>query len=94
MNTKTNGAGVTLADLVINARLAAQNAFNITDPLARQTAKLEGFKAAGFESRDFPTWENAFYAELEMLTTFSRQPSPAAAAAAAKAQTPASGTES
>ena len=72
----------TLADLIINARNAAQKAFATTDSLAQQSAKLEEFTVTGFDRADFPTWENAFNAELDMLGVFSKQPSPATTAAA------------
>jgi len=71
----------TLADLVINARNAGQKAFATQDTLAQQSLKLEEFAASGFDRADFPTWENAFNAELEMLAAFSRQDSPATTAA-------------
>jgi len=81
MNTNTNGSSVTLANLVIHARNSAQKAFTEPSQLAAQLTKLDQFKASGFEALDFSTWESAFNAELEMLTAFSRQPSPAATAA-------------
>ena len=70
-----------LADLIINARTAAQKSFTAPDPLTQQTTKLEEFSTSGFDRADFPTWENAFNAELEMLTVFSKQDSLATAAA-------------
>jgi len=75
----------TLADLIINARSAAQKAFATADPLAQQSTKLEEFTVSGFDRTDFPTWENAFNAELDMLGVFSKQPSPATVAAAKSA---------
>ena len=71
----------TLADLVINARNAGQKAFAADDILAQQSIKLEEFAASGFDRADFPTWENSFNGELEMLGAFSKQDSPATIAA-------------
>ena len=71
----------TLADIVINARNVAQKAFASKDTLAQQSVKLEEFAASEFDRADFPTWENAFNAELEMLGVFSKQDSPATKAA-------------
>jgi hypothetical protein len=93
MKTNTNGSGITLADLVINARNAAQKAFTEPSQLAAQLTKLDEFKASGLDALDFSTWENAFNAEMEMLKAFSKQPSPATAAAA-KTQTPAAPAQS
>ncbi len=81
MNTKTNGSSVTLADIVLSAQAAGQKAFADPSALAQQMTKVEAFKASGFDALDFPTWENGFYAQLEMLTAFSKQSSPATAAA-------------
>ncbi len=81
MSTKTNGSSVTLADLVVSAQAAAQKAFPANDTLAQQSLKLEEFTASGFDRADYPTWENAFNAQLEMLQNFSRQDSPATIAA-------------
>ena len=75
----------TLADLVLSAQSAATKAHAIITALEQQTVKLQSFTASGFHADDFPTWENAFHAQLEMLATFSRQPSPATAAAKAAA---------
>lgn len=93
MKNTLNGTSVTLADLIIHARNAAQKAFAANDVLAQQTTKLEEFGISDFDRDDFPTWEGAFNAELEMLAVFSKQDSiatvaakrTAAAAAAAKA---------
>ena len=71
----------TLADIVIHARNAGQKAFGAEDILAQQSIKLEEFAASGFDRADFPTWENSFNAEVEMLTVFSKQDSPATQAA-------------
>ena len=80
---------VSLADLVINARNSGQKAFAAADPLAQQSVKLEEFTASGFDRADFPTWESAFNAELEMLGVFSKQDSPATVAAKKAAVQPA-----
>jgi hypothetical protein len=82
MNTKINGAGVSLADLVIHARNTAQKAFVDQTQLAAQLTKLDQFKSSGFDALDFSTWENAFNAELDMLAAFSKQASPATKAVA------------
>lgn len=80
---------ITLADLILSAQAAAQKAHAVTSLLEQQTAKLQAFTASGFHVDDFPAWENSFNAQLEMLTAFSKQPSPATVAAAkAAAQTP------
>lgn len=79
----------TLADIVISAQAAAQKAFAATDALAQQSIKLEEFAQSGFERTDFATWENSFLSQLEMLTNFSKQDSPATAAAKKAAATPA-----
>jgi hypothetical protein len=71
----------TLADLVISARNAGQKAFEADDALTQQTTKLAEFKASGFDSADFPTWEQAFNSEIDMLNAFSVQDSPATTAA-------------
>ena len=71
----------TLADLVVSAQAAAQKAFTANDTLAQQSLKLEEFAASGFDRADYPTWENAFNAQLEMLQNFSKQDSPATIAA-------------
>lgn len=75
----------TLADLVISAQAAAQKAYKAQDTLAQQSIKLEEFAASGIDREDYPTWENSFNAQLEMLTAFSKQDSPATAAAKKKA---------
>ena len=71
----------TLAQLVLSAQAAANKAFVGKDTLARQSIKLEEFAAADFARADFPSWENAFNTQLDMLDAFSRQDSPATAAA-------------
>ena len=71
----------TLADLVVSAQAAAQKAFTANDTLAQQSLKLEEFAVSGFDRADYPTWENAFNAQLEMLQNFSKQDSPATLAA-------------
>ena len=71
----------TLKDLVVSAQAAAQKAFAAADNLAQQTIKLEEFAVANFDRADFPTWENAFHVQLEMLANFSKQDSPATVAA-------------
>ena len=76
-----------LSDLVVSAQSAAQKAFTANDTLARQSLKLEEFAASGFDRADFPTWENAFNAQLEMLQNFSKQDSPATIAAKKAAAT-------
>lgn len=81
----------TLADLIVHARNAAQKAAASKEPFEQQTVKLAEFTASGFDRADFPTWENAFRAELEMLDVFGKQDSPATQAAkkAAAAAAPA-----
>ena len=78
----------TLADLVISARAAAQKAFKSTDAFAQRKTLTDEFTASGFDAADFPNWENAFNAEMEMLTVFSKQDSPATAAAKKAAAAP------
>jgi hypothetical protein len=70
-----------LSELVVSAQAAAQKAFTANDTLAQQSLKLEEFAASGFDRADYPTWENAFNAQLEMLQNFSKQDSPATTAA-------------
>ena len=70
-----------LSELVVSAQAAAQKAFTANDTLAQQSLKLEEFAASGFDRADYPTWENAFNAQLEMLQNFSKQDSPATIAA-------------
>jgi hypothetical protein len=76
-----------LADLVASAQAAANKAFapnadgSAKDALAVQTLKLEEFATANFDRLDFANWENAFFAQLEMLVNFSKQDSPATKAA-------------
>ena len=76
-----------LSDLVVSAQAAAQKAFTANDTLAQQSLKLEEFAASGFDRADFPTWENVFNAQLEMLQNFSKQDSPATIAAKKAAAT-------
>lgn len=71
----------TLADLVLSAQAAAVKAIAAADTFAQHTIKLEEFSASTFDRADFPTWENAFNAQLDMLANFSKQPSPATVAA-------------
>jgi hypothetical protein len=70
-----------LSELVVSAQAAAQKAFTANDTLAQQSLKLEEFAASGFDRADYPTWENAFNVQLEMLQNFSKQDSPATIAA-------------
>ena len=76
----------TLADLVTSAQAAANKAFAMPDRIAVLSTMLEEFAVSGFERSDVETWENAFNAQFEMLTNFSRQPSPATLAAQKAAQ--------
>jgi len=71
----------TLADIVISAQASAIKAKAATDSLGQQSIKLEEFAATGFDRADYPTWENSFNAQVEMLTVFGQQDSPATAAA-------------
>jgi hypothetical protein len=71
----------TLADLVVSAQLAANEAASASDALARQSLKLAKFEEAGFDRADFPTWENSFNAQIEMHQAFGTQDSPATKAA-------------
>jgi hypothetical protein len=71
----------TLAEIILSAQSAARKAFEARTALARKTLALEEFNTAGFDPADFETWENAFNAQLEMLTHFSKQDSPATIAA-------------
>jgi len=81
MNTNTTGASITLADLVLSAQAAATKATALATKLEQQTVKLQAFTESKFHPDDFPTWENAFQAQLEMLAVFSKQSSPATTAA-------------
>jgi hypothetical protein len=78
----------TLADLVVSAQAAALKARDAKDQLALQSIKLEEFAASGFDRADFPTWENSFNGQIEMLTAFGQQDSPATAAAKKAAAKP------
>jgi hypothetical protein len=71
----------TLAQLVLSAQAAANEAAAAPDTLGQQSLKLAKFSEATFDRADFPTWENAFNAQLEMLSNFSKQDSPATIAA-------------
>lgn len=71
----------TIADLIINARSAAQKAFPAKTALEQQNIKLAEFATSGFDAADFPMWENTFLSEIEMLGVFSKQDSPATEAA-------------
>jgi hypothetical protein len=71
----------TLADIVVSAQAAAQKAFAGEDVLAQQSIKLEEFAATGFDRADYPTWENSFNSQVDMLKAFSVQDSPATTAA-------------
>ena len=71
----------TLADIVLTAQAAANKAVKAPDALAQHTIKLEEFATANLDRADFPTWEQAFNAQLDMLTNFAKQDSPATAAA-------------
>lgn len=70
-----------VSDLVVSAQSAALKAFAAKDTLAQQSIKLEEFAASGFDRGDYPTWENAFNSQVEMLRSFSQQDSPATRAA-------------
>lgn len=74
-------AKTTLADLVLNAQASANKAFQLESPIARLKTKTQEFEAAAFHEDDFTTWENAFNAQLDMLTHFSQLDSPATEAA-------------
>ena len=71
----------TLADLVLSAQAAANKAHAAADALAQETIRHEEFGAAQFDRADYPTWKNAFTAQLEMLAVFSKQDSPSTSAA-------------
>lgn len=71
----------TLADIVLSAQAAANEAFHAADDLQRQKIKLEKFELAEHDRADFPAWESSFNAQLEMLGSFARQDSPATRAA-------------
>jgi hypothetical protein len=74
----------TLAELVLSAQAAANKAVAVKDTLAQQTVKLEEFATSALDRADYPTWENAFHAQLDMLVNYARQDSPATAAAKAE----------
>jgi len=71
----------TLAQLVVSAQAAANEAAAATDALGQQSLKLAKFSEAGFDRADFPTWEQSFNTQLDMLAQFGKQDSPATAAA-------------
>jgi hypothetical protein len=71
----------TLAELVLSAQAAANEAAAATDELGRQSLKLAKFSESSFDRADFPTWENAFKQQLEMNQVFAKQDSPATATA-------------
>ena len=71
----------TLADLVISAQAAANKAATAKDQLAQESVRLEEFAASGFDRVDYPTWLNAFNAQLQMHEAFNTQDSPATKAA-------------
>ena len=77
----------TLAELVLSAQAAANEAAAAPDTLGQQSLKLAKFSEAGFDRADFPTWENAFNQQLEMNQVFGKQDSPATAAAKKAAET-------
>jgi hypothetical protein len=76
-----NMTNTTLKDLVLSAQAAANEAAAAPDTLGQQSVKLAKFSEAAFDRLDFPTWENSFNGQLEMLTTFAKQDSPATTAA-------------
>jgi len=71
----------TLAQLVVSAQAAANEAAAATDALGQQAIKLAKFSEAGFDRADFPTWKQSFNSQLEMLAAFGKQDSPATLAA-------------
>ncbi len=71
----------TLADIVISAQAAANEAFAAPNSFSRQQLKLAKFSESGFDQADFDNWESSFNSQLDMLATFSKQPSVATAAA-------------
>ena len=71
----------TLADIVTSAQAAANEAFAAPNDFSRQQLKLAKFSETGFDAADFGNWESSFNAQLDMLATFSKQPSVATAAA-------------
>lgn len=80
---------ITLNVLVLNAQAAALKAFAFADAFSQRKTMTDEFTASGFDPLDFPTWENAFNSQLEMLTSFSRHDSPATIAAKKAAAKPA-----
>ena len=76
-----NGFTVSIADLVLSAQAAALKAATAKDQLAQQSIKLEEFAASGFDRLDFPMWENAFNGQIDTITNFAKQDSPATLAA-------------
>jgi len=70
-----------LAQLVLSAQAAANEATAATDTLGQESFKLAKFSESGFDRADYSTWSNAFNAQLEMYRAFSQQDSPATAAA-------------
>jgi len=83
----------TLADLVLSAQAAANKAVSAPDQLARESIRLEEFAASGFDRADYLTWLNAFNAQLDMLTMFSTQDSPATTLAKRQAAVAAAANE-
>jgi FlaG/FlaF family flagellin (archaellin) len=70
-----------LKDLLVSAQAAALKACAASDVLSQQTIKLEEFATANLDRADYPTWETAFNAQLDTLTAFAKQDSPATLAA-------------
>lgn len=70
-----------LAEIVLSAQAAANEAYGAADSLQRQRIKLEKFELAEHAPADFPTWETSFNNQLDMLAAFSKQDSPATRAA-------------
>jgi len=76
----------TLAQIVLSAQAAANEAAASSDILGQESLKLAKFSESGFDRADYPTWSNAFNAQLEMYQAFSKQDSPATIAAKKAAQ--------
>lgn len=76
-----NNKPITLADILISAQNAANRAHAAPDMLAQETIRHEEFNNSGFDRADYLTWKNAFNGQLEALTAFAKQDSPATIAA-------------
>jgi hypothetical protein len=73
-----------LAQLIQSAQSAANKAHEVIELLDKAAIKLNEFHQSGLAKADFPTWEQHFNAQLDLLAHFAKQETPATTAAKAE----------